>query len=498
MSSTWHIEDEVPGGREAEPALAGGTVSFAFIRATLRRLWFVWVGGAALGVTLALCWMTLLPPQSVGTVTFILAHDPTTQPDAAMATDVSLLKTRAVAQKLGGELGLDLPPDVLLKSIQAVPTTSSVLQVKIDGTDPEDAVRRARLLGDIYMTYRKDQLTQQAKDVSQTYQKRIDALQGQVDDLTRQYNAITARGGGNEQAAEVLASRGQLISDIAGLESQIETVSLQANAIVAASRILDEASLIPQSPRRRAVLDVGSGLIGGLGLSLGLLVVYAVTTGRLRSRADIAAATGLPVMFSAGAVDPRRRKPGARHQAALDLLVDGLETALPHSGGRPRRLGLISVDCDREGAKVVAGLARRLSSSESVMAVDLANTGLLERELASSASPASPASPGSPADEGQREAVSLVTGPTGDALADVLLGFVPFEIGRGLGHVRSTASKWVILAKAGRCTSERLNTVARSARAAGLDVEFVMLVGADRSDASFGGDSTVEKVEPGR
>jgi hypothetical protein len=56
----------------------------------------------------------------------------------------------------------------------------------------------------------------------------------------------------------------------------------------------------------------------------------------------------------------------------------------------------------------------------------------------------------------------------------------------------------VVLAKAGRSTSERLNTVARAARAAGLHVEFVMLVGADKSDASFGGESAVEKAEPGR
>jgi capsular polysaccharide biosynthesis protein len=419
-------------------------------------------------------------------VTLLLAHDPTTQADAAMETDVSMLKTRAVAQKLGRELGLDVPPDVLLASIHTQATTSSVLQVNIAGTDPDDAVRRARLLGETYLSYRKQQFTQQAEDVAGTYQKRIDALQLQVDDLTRQYDAITARGGGGDQAGAVLASRGQLISDIAGLESQIETVSLQANAIVAASRVIDQPSLVPQSPRRRAVLSVGSGVIGGLGLGLGIVMVYAITTGRLRSRADIATATGLPVMFSAGEVVPARRRPGSRHEAALNLLVDGLETAMPRSGNRPRRLGLITVDCEREGAKVVAGLARRLSVGESVLAVDLAATGLLAGELES---------PASEAEEGHRASVPVVPGPSVDTVADVVLGFVPFEIGRGLGHVRSTASEWVLLTKAGRSTSERLNTASRAARAAGLDVEFVMLVGADESDASFGGEGAVAKAE---
>lgn len=485
MSSTWHIEDDVAGGREPEPAAAGGMVSLAFIRATLRRLWFVWVGSALLGLTLAATYLTLLPAQSVGTVTFLLAHDPSTPPDAAMATDVSLLKTRAVAQTLGSELGLQVSPDVLLESIQAQPTTSSVLQVEIPGVDAADAVRRAGLLGETYLAYRKQQITQQADLVTQAYRKRVQSLQAQVDDLTRQYDAVTAGGRGGDEATDLLSSRGQLIGDIAGLENQIETVSLEANAVVAASRVLDEPSVVPQSPLRRAVLGLGSGLIGGSGMGLGLLVVYAITTGRLRSRADVAAATGLPVMFSAGALEPGWRGPRARHQAALRLLVDGLETVVPRSGNRPRRLGLICVDCEREGAMVLAELARRLSAEGSVLTVDLAGTGLLERELSSSASHVE--APGS---------VAVVSGPAVDAVADVLLSLVPFEIGRGLGHVRSAASHWVVLAKAGRSTSEQLNTVARSARAAGLDVEFVMLVGADGTDASFGGESATGKVDP--
>jgi hypothetical protein len=89
----------------------------------------------------------------------------------------------------------------------------------------------------------------------------------------------------------------------------------------------------------------------------------------------------------------------------------------------------------------------------------------------------------------------VVPGPSVDTVADVVLGFVPFEIGRGLGHVRSTASEWVLLTKAGRSTSERLNTASRAARAAGRDVEFVMRVGADESDASFGGEGAVAKAE---
>jgi hypothetical protein len=264
---------------------------------------------------------------------------------------------------------------------------------------------------------------------------------------------------------------------------------LGANAVIAASGVLDEASLVPQSPLRRAGLGLGSGLIGGLGLGLGLVVLYAITTGRLRSRADVAMAMDLPVMFSAGQVIPQRRWLATRDEDALDLLVDGLETAVPSRGKRPRRLGLISVDCEREGAKVLAGLARRLGAEGSVLAIDLAGTGLLERELASSTSQAAVETTGS---------VAVASGPTVDAVGDVVLSLVPFEIGRGLGHVKSSASRCVVLVKSGRSTAERLSTVARAARTAGLDVVFVMLVGADTSDATFGGEYSVEKAQPAR
>jgi hypothetical protein len=489
VSAAWRIEDDVVGVRETSLAPGGGTVSLAFIRGTLRRLWYVWVGSTLVGAALAAGWLTLVPPHSVGSVTLLLAHDPGTDADAAMATDVRLLRTRTVAQQLADRLGVDVSPDDLQDTIVAQAATSSVLQVDITGTDQDDAVRRARLLADTYLAYRQEQLTEQSDDVTQAYRDRVDALQTQVDGLTKQYDAITARGGSEAETADVLGLRGQLISEITRLQNDIETETLEANAVVAASRVLDDASLEPQSPLRRAALVLASGLIGGLGLGLGLVVVYAITTGRLRSRADVAAAMGVPVMFSAGELVPRWGRPGPRHQAALDLLVDGLETAIPNRGKRPHRLGLISVDCGQDGARVLAGLARRLGTQGTVLVVDTAGTGGLAEELES---------PTSPTAAGPTGSVAVVEGPTVNAVADEVLTLVPFEMGRGLGHVKVDVSRCVVLVRAGRSTAEQLSTVARSARTARLDVQFVMLVGADESDASFGGGVAVEKAPPAR
>lgn len=261
------------------------------------------------------------------------------------------------------------------------------------------------------------------------------------------------------------------------LQNSIEDEQLSVSAVVAASRVLDPASLVPQSAKRRAVLVVASGLIGGLGLGLGLVLLYSVTTGRLRSRADVAAAMGLPVTHSAPRVSRRWRRPGRRQRAGLELLVDGFLSALPHTRGRSTKLGLISVDCTREGAMVVAAAARRLSEERSVVTLDVGDTGVLERRVRS-------ASAGNAAPEGR---TVTVAGPGTQAVADVVLSLVPFEIGRGLAYVKSSTPKCVVLVKVGRSTPEGLRTVAQAARAAGVEIACVLLVGADSTDDSFGG-----------
>ena len=472
--AAWHIEDDGVVAAGAVPSAT--TVSLEFIRSTVKRLWYLWLAFVLLGVTIAAAWLLVVPARSVGTVTLLLAHDRSTDPSTAMATDVSLLQTRTVSKQLGDQLSLDTSPEDLQGTILAQPTTSSVLQIDIPGSDPDDAVARARALAEIFLRFREEQLLLQADAVIDGHRQRIEALQAQVDELTAQYDLMTARGADSEQAADVLALRAQLFSQISSLENAIEDASLEVSAVVAASRVLDPASLVPQSSLRRAVLGLGSGLVGGLGIGLGLVVVYAVTTSRLRRRADVAAAIGHPVVFTAGSVTRRWRGPEPRQIAELQVLSDGMLTALPTRGKRPIRLGLISVDCPREAAMVVAGAALRLGERRSVVALDLTGTGVLEGEVSSlSAALATAADPN-----------VTVAGPGTDAVADVVLTLVPFEIGRGLAYVKSATPKCVVLVKAGRSTAEGLRTVAQAARSAGVDVAFVMLVGTDSSDDSFG------------
>ena len=104
MSSTWRIE-EPPSG--APTKVGPQLVSFRFLLDALRRRWRTWVGCGLAGMLLGAAYVLLVPATSVGTVTLLLAHETGADPAVAMATDVSLLRTRTVAQTVGDLIGGD-------------------------------------------------------------------------------------------------------------------------------------------------------------------------------------------------------------------------------------------------------------------------------------------------------------------------------------------------------------------------------------------------------
>ena len=96
---SWRIEEPAPGddgAAESAPTL----VTLHYLRRELRRRWRICLTASALGLLAGAAFAYLLPPPSEATVTLFLAHDSSSDPALAMATDVSLLRTRAVAESV--------------------------------------------------------------------------------------------------------------------------------------------------------------------------------------------------------------------------------------------------------------------------------------------------------------------------------------------------------------------------------------------------------------
>ena len=87
------LEQEALGVAASNPAL----VTMHFLLTALRRRWRVWMGLACIGMILGLAGTLMSPPKSVGSATLLLAHETGANPEQAMSTDVSLLRTRTLA-----------------------------------------------------------------------------------------------------------------------------------------------------------------------------------------------------------------------------------------------------------------------------------------------------------------------------------------------------------------------------------------------------------------
>jgi uncharacterized protein involved in exopolysaccharide biosynthesis len=519
--SSWRVEESTYEERPSSgptPVL----VTLHFIRSALRRRWRFWVGAGCIGMLLGVAWTFGVPAKSTGTVTILLAHDPAKEPSQAMATDMSLLRTRTVATAVVRQLDLKMQPDVFQQTVSMDPVSTDVLVIQVSGPDPTAAKLRAKTLSAAYLRFRTEQLRAQSAALIDGYTKRVDSLQRQSDQLTNQYESL-AGPAEQSQAADVLAQRSQVNEEITGIQQSIQDASLKTQSIITASHVVDPASVVPQSLKKRAVLAMGSGLIVGTAMGVGLVLFTALTSERLRRRDEVAAALGVPVRLSVKSFGGRQRRRAARGSAAardVQVLAHGLDSAISpqkktsRSKGRTPRLALASVDNADAATQVVALLGAQLAHrGVRVFLVDLSEAGGLEEGLtAALKSMTGDVDPEHKPVVFRPEGVpSLSRGPAGlgaglgadqpvtDARrsawdrADAVLVLADLDPAVGADHIRSWADEVVLLVTAGRSSAERVRTSAELVRSADLGMPFAMMVGADPTDESVG---LPEALEP--
>jgi capsular polysaccharide biosynthesis protein len=511
IGPSFRIDDPEPvEGRTASssPLL----VSLHFMRAALRRQWKIWIGFALVGALLGMAWNVVMPSKSTGTVTLLLAHDPTIDPAQAMATDVSLLSTRAVAGRVLDQLDLQSTTEGLQESITAVPSTSSVLVLTIPAADDQAAVDNARALANVYLDFRTEHLRAQSAALVAGYEERVASLENEVERLTTRYDTLTSSVPEAEaEATDVLTQRSQINVEISRLRQIIEDSTLQTNSIIAASHILDPPSAEPKARTISIGLNIASGLIGGLAVGIGLVLFRALTSDRLRRREDVALALDSPVRVSVGRIrQPRWRTlvhRGSSRERDLQILVRELESAVSPTRGRPQRLGLAVVDDSTDAEYVLAALGAQLAQGgQWVFLVDLTEAGHLQQavseELDRRQPPHGPAV--LPAVLRPEGLPSLARGPIGavpgrpndlpeddprrpawDA-ADVVLALAEIKPAGGVENLGSWVDQVVLLVTAGRSTAERLRTSAELIRAAGMRLLFAVMTDADKADESLG------------
>ncbi|KGN40632.1 hypothetical protein [Knoellia aerolata] len=540
----WRIDDE-----DGDPDLTGAPspllVTVRTLGAALARTWSTVLAVCCLGVLVGLGVLSMVPHPVSATATLLMVA-PNPDDASAMTTDISLLQTRAVGERVIAELDLEESPESLLSTVTATPVSNQIMTVSVDGPDDDEALRRATSVVAHFLEFRAEQLRTVSAGLVAGYERRIASLQARVGELTREYDRASAATVDQVRLSDIVTERAALGTQVTDLQRSIEDATLASDAAVSATHVIDEPAATPFGSRRQVVLvGASGGLVGGV-LAVGTILLRTLTSERLYRRRDVASALGVPVRVGVGTIPsggrlsriwtavtrgiatvlrghPRRWSEPLRSRRR-EALVQGLRAALPsplgtpewdeHVGGAgaragersgPTSLGLAPMDRAATGATVLRALADRLvERGGRVLLVDLTASGALVGTRATEPTEAPVDGPGALTLFRPEGDPALTPGPLPgprrrgpspeglDRLSavwdevDVVLALVEVDPGLDLDVLATWVDQVVPLVTAGRTSRELLTTIASLVAEAGVDLPFALLEGADRSDRSSG------------
>ena len=480
-------------------------VSLHFIRSALRRRWLVCVLCAVLGLLAAASFLIASPQSHTAKTTLVLAHDQESDPSRAMSTDVSLMRTRTVAAEAVASLGLAVTPDDFLKSVTVVPVSAELMSVSLSAPTDDEAKRRLTVLIAVYLHFRGEQLTYQSNVLVTGMQERTQKLQAELGVLSQRIERLAAAGKASESTlSDAIAQRAYVQGQIDTLRQSIEDATLKNASVVSSSRVIDPPATDAGGLKRRIVLILASGLIGGAALGCGTVLLLAITSDRLRRRADVAAGLEVPVPVSVGRITPvsRRllslpylRKLDGHRTNERQRLARAIEMELP-TPRRSGRLAVVCIDNAKEVGFAVATAAMNLmDDGRSVAVLDLTKQGALGSQAVSTmkdsrARPVVLRPGGIPTLAAGVADLQVAGGGKADAssldLADLTLVLADLDPSIGADYLLAWTDRVMIALTAGRSSAEMVRTAGDLVRTAGLELRLAALLHAERTDDSSG------------
>ena len=477
----------------------------AVLARALRRRSKLLVTTAVAGVLCAVLFFLVLPVPYAATASILLKHS--NPSERALQNDAELLKTRTVAQRAIRNARLGITPEELRSRVTLSSLSDEILQLRVEAPTRRDAARRAGALLDAFLSFRAEELERQAGVVTETLQERLDAITRELGTVNDQITAFSAPGRSEGEAAartlgDLLTRRATLSDRHQQLRQQIDRAFLDANTVVRQSRVLDAPTLEPRSPFKALVINSAAGLVAGLALGAGWVAVQALTSERLWRRADVAAALGAPVAVGIGGYGASRLTPlrplGRRlldRKAWPEVapVVRQFRRTLARRDKSYSDLVVVSQGSDRPTATaLVATALQEVEDGNNVLLADLSAGSVLRlllgvtgNDLALVATAANgaklwlaPPQPG----EGQSPWRPSV-GELPERIA-VVVAMATADPTVGLSHL-SWATSVVAVVTAGRSTDAELRATAAIVAAAGLELSYVVLVGADRDEQTL-------------
>ncbi len=501
-------------------------VSLGFFKAALRRsarfLCLAAVAGliAGLGAYLATphpyqaSTTLLLPLGSNSDINSITAYN------EVLADNQATAQSRPVAGLVIRNLGLRQSVGSLLSSYSATSASDRVLVITDSASSSDQAVLRANAIATAFLQVRADQLLSEQELTAESLEQQIGQVEQDISSLHRQISRLAAKSaspGQQSQLSSLRAESSQATSTLTALEQTL--VSEQTNtqpATAADARgavVLDGATPLPHSQLKHLLLYALIGLIVGVVLGMGVVVIRALVSNRLRQRDDVAQALGAPVKLSVGRIQPNRQ--GAARDPDIQRIAAYLDRAVPTDPRHAAALAIVPVDDPRAAALSLVSLAlSRAQQGEQVVLADLVTgapaarlLGFRERGVSEVSVRTGRLTVAVP----EGDDVLPPTGPLGraqvqgspftDAVtaayarANLFLTLAILDVSFGGDHLATWATDAVAVITAGRSSWTTISAAGEMVRLSGTRLVSAVLIGADHSDESLGETYTSDSHE---
>lgn len=494
-----------------------GLVSLGFIQAAIRRTARIWCTLGLVGLLAGAALFVVRPAGYLAETTLLLS-----QPPGAAAgwinDDQVIAQNRVVAARALLRLGLKESPASFVQDYTVVAQFDRLLQITVKAPSQQDALRKADALAAAFLGYQQRLLNQQENLVETALQERVTAARQHLAQINARIAKVQAEPSSLQQQQRLHALRTQSRQATSALTQLRQTVDAsQASAQTATATAVNEsmqlgdAALVKQSVKRRLALFMGGGLLAGLAVGLGIVIVTAIVSNRLRRRDDVARTLGAPVRLSVRKGRLKRRRLRRRGLAAaqdasvLGIVVHMGTAAAPTPGGFAS-LAVVPVDdvavdvaavclvslavsCAKRDLRVV--FADLCSGAPGARLLGVADPGVGEvrvgdARLVVAVPDREDVLLAGPLEVGRYSTGSDDRVAAACASAELVLTLATLDPALGGDYLADWASSVVAVVTAGRSTGERIHAVGEMIRLAGIPQVSAVLIGSDKTDESLG------------